>query len=201
MLTSTPLRAEVEVRSAGDRISLRAVSAPVSEVLDSLAHHTGMSVSYDAAPPRQTLTATLEDRAPAEVVLSVLEGLGLNYALVMDRGGARVDRLLILGALSTTEPTQARSAAPAAQPTPPAQQPNPHAELGAREDEDEDDPEEDVLAKLEQAAAAGAATPPAPTERPAPPQYPSSAFTPRLPLPGPAAAPSAQPTPAAPRDQ
>ena len=197
VLATSPVCADVDVSVAGDRVSLRAVSAPVSEILDRLASQTGMRLTYDAPRPRQALTATLENRRPAEAILSVLEGLGLNYALVMDRSGARVEQLLILGTVSA-------AVAPAApvQPAPPpqARKPLSPAEQEAiwGDDADADDAPADEAAEGEEAeqpgAQEGATKPPrtgaAPIAGPRPPEYPSSAFSPRLPMPTPVPSPS-----------
>jgi hypothetical protein len=197
VLTTSPLCAEVEIRVAGDRVSLHAVSAPVSEILDRFARQTGMQLTYDAARPRQPLTATLENRTPAEAILSLLEGLGLNYALVMDRSGARVEQLLILG-------TVAGAAAPA-RPTPPvAQRATPRVEEQNTfvEEEDEEDTISDDVEELEaQEAAQPSPAGPAPSAAPPPPEYPSSAFSPRLPIPTPPPTPSPPPNPEALKDQ
>lgn len=180
------------LRTGGDRVSVHAVAAPISEILDSLARQTGMRLTYDAPLPRQRLTATLEDRTPAEVVLSVLEGLGLNYALVMNRSGSKVDQLLILGTLVGKATPQQGSTA--------------EADLEEADPESKLDPME-VLGQLaaEEGAHARAApsTAPkaAPSAGPRPPEYPSSAFTPRLPLPTPPETPRPQPTPPTQGDQ
>lgn len=95
-------RAEVEVTQAGGHLDLKATAAPVSEVLDRLGKQTGMKVTYDGAPVRQPVTVTLLGRTPAEAVLGVLDGLGLNYALRMDLSGARVEALMIYGVATPT---------------------------------------------------------------------------------------------------
>jgi hypothetical protein len=193
-LAASSLQAEVEVRVSGELVSLRAVATPVSEILDRLARQTGMKLVYDAPPPRQLLTATLEERSLPEAVLALLEGLGLNYALVMDRAGVRVDQLLILGAAA---PAPARAAA-AAPPVPRRQLP-----VVEEVDPDEGDPAE-VPDVPEEAAEGEPESAPPPTTGPplpAPPEYPSSSFTPRLPrpptLPVAGPSPTPQPTPQA----
>lgn len=185
---------------AGDRVSVRAVSAPVAEILERLARTTGMRVVYDGPVPRQVLTATLEGYAPAAAVLSVLEGLGLNYALVMDPSGARVDQLLILGA-AAPGPASPRSTPPVARrgvPNPEPESPEQLLEALQNEPESEEsDPDElDELI----AQPAPEQPPPGPAG-PRPPEYPSSSFTPRLPLPTPAPAPSPQASPSSPQGQ
>jgi hypothetical protein len=197
------LHAEVEVRLAGERVSIRAASAPLAEVLERLARTTGMRVVYDGPVPRQLLTATLENRAPEEAVHSVLEGLGLNYALVMDPSGVRVDQLLIFGAASAV--AQRSLPTPATPQRPP--RPIPDAPAADQDEDimdevmDQSGEEELEAATAESSPAEPSAAAPAPgIAQPPPPDYPASAFTPRLPLPTPPPTPSPQPTPP-PKDQ
>jgi hypothetical protein len=90
--------AEVRVQQAGELLSVQAQAAPVSEVLDRLSRHTGMQVVYEGVPPRVPVTLSIERRSVAEAVFSVLEGLGLNYALRLDESGGRVLTLVMAGA-------------------------------------------------------------------------------------------------------
>jgi hypothetical protein len=105
---------EVEVRfTAAGRLSLRVTSAPLSEVLSRLAQQTGMKVMYDGAPPRALVRGRqVEDATPAEAVADVLEGLGVAYALRLDATGARVETLLVLGAVRAAAPPAPRPSAP-----------------------------------------------------------------------------------------
>jgi hypothetical protein len=96
LLAARPGWAETDVRRAGDRVDVRATAAPVSEVLDRLARETGMKVTYDGAPPRARISVALSRVTPAQAVLSVLEGQGLNYVLRMDPTATRVDALLMV---------------------------------------------------------------------------------------------------------
>ena len=88
--------AQTEVRRVGDKLDVKATAAPVSEVLDRIARETGMKVTYDGPPPRGRVSVTLTGVTPAQAVLSVLEGQGLNYALRMDPTGAKVETLLLV---------------------------------------------------------------------------------------------------------
>ncbi len=88
--------AQTEVRRVGDTLDVRATAAPVAEVLDRIARETGMKVTYDGAPPRARVSVTLSRVTPAQAVLRVLEGQGLNYALRMDPGAVRVETLLMV---------------------------------------------------------------------------------------------------------
>ena len=105
--------AEVVVQpKPSGRIDLSARAAPLSEVLDRLARQTGMKIEYEGAAPRQMVTITLVDRLPSEAVIAILEGQGVNFALVGDQSGTRVRTLMIAG----TAP--ASSARPVAAPLP-----------------------------------------------------------------------------------
>jgi hypothetical protein len=132
LLLAGSASAEVQVHVANGRIDLKATGAPLSDVLDRLSKQTGMKVTYDGAPQRMPVNLTLADRTPAQTVLGVLDGLGLNYALRMDVSGTRVEALMIAG-------TAAASAAapPPAQATPAYHPPEPtEPEEDAQADDD-----------------------------------------------------------------
>lgn len=116
----------VTVTREGDRLDLEAQATPLSEVLDALAAELGVSVEYEGTPPRLPVTLALQDRTPAEAVLSLLDGTGVDYALQLDASGQGVVRLLIQApsgsrparaAPQRPRPTPTRRAAP--MPTPP----------------------------------------------------------------------------------
>ncbi len=98
-------------------------------VLESLSRQIGMKVVYDGALPRQLVTLSFESSTPAQAVVRLLEGLGLNYAFGGDVSGKGVAVLLIAsGSSSPTPPPTAvvpttrwppKALAPAA--APPAQ--------------------------------------------------------------------------------
>ncbi len=112
---ATASAAEVSVQARGERVDLSATAAPLAEVLDRLGRQVGMKVVYEGPTPRQLVTVTLKDRTPAETVLSLLEGQGINYALLADESGAGVKTLLVAGAAPPTS-----AAAPSRPPTQPA---------------------------------------------------------------------------------
>lgn len=129
---------DVQVRPRGERLDLEASAAPLADVLARLAQQTGMKVVYEGTPPRQPITATLLDRTPLEAVLGVMEGLGLNYALRVDRTGTRVETLLMAGASSGAPSRPAPP--PVSQAPPPAARATEAAEPDANEDEETADP-------------------------------------------------------------
>jgi hypothetical protein len=124
-LATAPAAAEVTVRVSGGQVDLTATAAPLAEVLDRLARQTGMKVVYEGAAPRQLVTVSLHGRTPAETVLAVFEGLGVNYALVADATGASVQTLVVAGVAASTGPS---SSSPAA--ARPAPRPNPRRPFG-----------------------------------------------------------------------
>ena len=158
VLVALPLvaGAEVDVKTADGRVDLKATSAPLSEILDRLAKQTGMKVTYEGGPVRQPVTVTLLGRTPAEAVLGVLDGLGLNYALRMDLTGTRVDALMIAGTAGASGfPTPPATPTPAFRP-PVAPAPEPEEEPEAEEEQQEPPPKP------------GAGVPPQPGQPPNP---------------------------------
>ncbi len=108
-LAAPPVAAEVVVRVSGDHVDLTATAAPLADVLDRLARQTGMKVVYEGPAPRQLVTLSLHDRTPTETVLAVFEGLGINYALVADASGARVQTLMVAGSTAASPSSSAPS--------------------------------------------------------------------------------------------
>jgi hypothetical protein len=116
---AAPAGAEVAVRVSGGQVELTATAAPLADVLDRLARQTGMKVVYEGPAPRQLVTLSLHGRTPTETVLALFEGLGLNFALVADPSGARVQTLVVAGTATATPAASSaaqagRSPAPAA---------------------------------------------------------------------------------------
>jgi hypothetical protein len=146
---AAPAAGEVVVKVAGTQVDLTATAAPLADVLDRLARQTGMKVVYEGPAPRQLVTLSLHGRTPAETVLALLEGLGLNFALVADPSGARVQTLVVAGtaaaSAASTAPASGRSPA-VAPPTrrpfgpPPGSTPEP---LDAASETADDEPEVD----------------------------------------------------------
>ncbi|HVR69571.1 MAG TPA: hypothetical protein VMT87_01890 [Vicinamibacteria bacterium] len=143
ILATRPAAAEVTVAVNGGYVDLNARSAPLSDVLDSLARQTRMEVTYDGAPPRHLVTAAVQAATPAQAVLSVLEGLGVNYAILLDRTGHQVKTLLVVTrAPSVAAPV--RVAAPAL----PFRGPRPPPPDELFEEEPMDDEDEPALEAL-----------------------------------------------------
>jgi hypothetical protein len=107
-LLAAPAAADVAVRvvptTPGQpaKVEVVARAAPLNEVLDRLARQIGMKVVYDGAQPRQIVTLSVSGRPAAETVLAVLEGQGLNFALLGDASGAGAQTLLVTGAVPAT---------------------------------------------------------------------------------------------------
>ena len=96
-VVATPAAAKVAVRVSGGQVELTATAAPLADILDRLARQTGMKVVYEGPAPRQLVTLSLRGRTPTETVLALFEGLGLDFALVADPSGARVQTLVVAG--------------------------------------------------------------------------------------------------------
>ena len=129
--------ASVEVSQDGARVSVRAEAAPLSEVLERLSRELGMKVVYEGPRPPNLVNASLVNRTPAEAVLSVLEGLGLNYLARLDVTGTRVEHLVVAG----SAPAGSGAPPPATASAPPRLPPVVH---DAQEDiaDEEEDPAE-----------------------------------------------------------
>jgi hypothetical protein len=182
--------AEVVVRVTDERVDVDATAAPLAEVLDRLARQTGMEIVYEGAPPRQRITLALQGRSPAEAVQGILEGQGLNYALVADPTGTRVQTLLLAGPVGkgTTTPGPARTPPRIRRPVmPPGAGPD-FVDPGFEDMEDEEpfeDPELEEPGLDDQLPPEGAAGAPPPGAGVLPfpggqqQVYPASPFTPQ----------------------
>ncbi len=137
---------EVQVRPNGGRVDVIATAAPLQDVLARLSQQTGMKVVYDGAPPRTLVTVSLPQRTPVEAVLSLFEGLGLNYALSTDKSGTKVDMLIISSAASGAGAAPRAAVAPPAPmvPDPRRLPPRPQPAPDADRDEDEQQADEDI---------------------------------------------------------
>ncbi len=191
----------------GNLVDLDATAAPLPEILDRLARPTGMKVVFDGATPRPLVTISIRGRSPAQTVLAVLEGLGINYALLADDSGLRVQTLLLSG---TAAPSSAKS--PAFTPRANRNMPVPAAPGDASPDDevapiDEGPPpgsEPDMVSPAppnppDMSLEGGAPPPnPVPTPQPTPPPYTPSPFLPTAPGAVQPLQPFPAPTPTAP---
>ena len=213
-LAALPARADVDVQLKAGRVDVRATAAPLTEVLDRLARATGMKLVQQGVTPSMLLSLHLQDRTPAEAVFGVLEGLGLNYAFVLDLSGTRIETLVLAGASGARAPTAAPAVSTA--PAPPRYIPQPSSPPPASgpdsgDDEAEEPPieeGEEVVDEDEQAVSpeVGKGAPGSRgnvLQTPSESVYPSSPFAPRAPMfvPQPEPQPAPQPTPPPPPKQ
>lgn len=119
-----PATAGIVIREAQGRIDVAAAAAPLADVLDRLARQTGMKVVYEGPAPRQLVTLSLVGRSPAEAVSAILEGQGLNYALILDATATRVEKLLVTGATSGSTSARAATASSPRYTPPPEPEPD-----------------------------------------------------------------------------
>jgi hypothetical protein len=133
---------EVSVRVTDGRVDLSATAAPIADVLDRLSKQTGMKVVYEGPAPRQLVTVSLHGRSPAEAVLGLLEGQGLNYILIGDASGDRVQTLMMAGAapVASSRPAASSPIGRGMASPPPAS--GPEADEPIEEPEPEEEPEQ-----------------------------------------------------------
>jgi hypothetical protein len=212
--------AEVSVEVRGSRVDVKAVTAPLSEVLGQIARQTGMKIVNEGPAPSMIVSLRLEGRTQPQAVFDVLEGLGLNYAFVTDQGGSKIETLIMAGTAGARPAAVTVAAAETPGPAPVRRPPErvgpPPASGPDAPDADDEAGEEPEPAEDGAAAGAGGVNPQAPRnpggqslQPPAEPVFPSSPFAPRAPMfmptpplvpqnpgqtPSPTA-PTAQPTP------
>ncbi len=116
LLGAASARAEVEVRSAGDRVDVRATASPMTEVLERLSRETGMRIVYEGPRPRQLVSASLEKRTLVEAILELLEGTGLSFALQMDPSGTRCQTLIMVSTAEAASKVAKGASTPVALP-------------------------------------------------------------------------------------
>jgi hypothetical protein len=153
--------AEVVVTDAEGGIRVEARQDGLTDVLEAFAERTGLEVIYEGPPPNVSVTAAIRDVSSARALVRLLEGRGLNYALVTDMSGMNAVKLLLVA-----EDPSARRREP-----PPASRRSVPREPRPRPQEAESEEPGD------------AAFPPAPQdEAPPPPEQPQSVFDPVKPL-------------------
>jgi hypothetical protein len=175
LLSGFPARADVKVSLKGGKMDIVATKATVKEILDRVASVTGMKVIYDGPVPVKAITKSVPDRTPANAVLGILEGEGINFAVILSQDGTKVETLLVTG------PSKARPA-----PAGPAGMP-PAADTGWAVEVDEPpppppppgDPGAPPAPPADAAAAGQATSTPPPITLATPTPYASSPFTPQ----------------------
>src|SRR5258708_14296631 len=78
---------DVQVKIHDGRMAIEAVNVSLPAVIDRVASRTGMKVIYDGTPPEQVIKVSLTERSTADAVLGVLEGPGVNFALILNPPG------------------------------------------------------------------------------------------------------------------
>jgi hypothetical protein len=141
LASAHPGRAEVSVRAAAGSVDITANATPLADVLDRLAKQTGMKVVYEGPAPRQLVTVSLLGRSPAEAVHDLLEGQGLNYALLGDSAGTGVQTLLMTGAAAPVVASSSSAPHPSASMRRPG--PPPMSSPDSVEEVEEEEPEEE----------------------------------------------------------
>jgi hypothetical protein len=202
-------RAGIAIRESKGKVDVAVAAAPLADVLDRLARQTGMKIVYEGPAPRQLVTVSLLGRSPAEAVTALLEGQGLNYALVLDATATRVEQLLVAGPAALASSTPARRTPPSPlRPRYVPPEPQVEADPFAEEDVPPPDPATPPAPEISPAPsnpvppATAPPAPPMPTPPPAP-LFPSSPFNPvpvfPAPPPPPQPAPETPPTEAPPQ--
>jgi len=148
----------VEVRVKEGLVTIDAHEAPLSDVLDQLVRQTGMKLVYEAARPRQIVSASIGLAQPVALT-KLLEGLGVGYSFSMDLTGTRVETLIISGVSGTATASLARPPSPAARPFDNGSPLRAEPEVDAPQPADEETPEPTSQPDAETAVAAPAAIP------------------------------------------
>jgi hypothetical protein len=89
--------ADVKVTRHGTRMDIAVSKATVAEILDTISKETGMKVIFDGPRPPREITKSVADRTPADAVLGILEGEGLNFAVILNPAGTQIETLLVTG--------------------------------------------------------------------------------------------------------
>lgn len=117
LLGAPDVHAGVKVALKDGRMGIVADKALVKDILDEVASVTGMKVIYDGPLPGKPITKTVPDRTPADAVLGILEGEGINFAVILNPAGTQIETLLVTG------PSKARGGPAPAPGMPPAPEP------------------------------------------------------------------------------
>jgi hypothetical protein len=150
----------VDVRVKEGLVTIDAHEAPLSDVLDQLGRQTGMKLVYEAARPRQIVSASIEGLPQPVALTKLLEGLGVGYSFSLDLTGTRVETLIISGVTGAATASLARPPSPPARPAENGGQLRGGAEVDASEPPEESMPELTSPPEPETAVAAPAANMP-----------------------------------------
>lgn len=173
----------------GGLLSISCRNAPLASVFEKLEELAGLELILEDAVKNKRLTANLEGVPLAMAIQRLLEGNGVNYAVMMDpRDWGRVDKVFV----GAGGGGPARSAPPPRRPT--VRQPEPvdddfddFDDDMMDEDDDFDDMNEDLLGDPNNENGPADFAPPGSSPVPSylPPQqsFPRSNFTPGLPAP------------------
>ena len=128
LLLAPDAPAPMQVRSRNGRLTIHAAAVPLVQVLDVLTRETGLDVVFESAPPRQRVSADIEDAREPEALARLMEGTGVSYALRLSADGERVEMLMLFDTAharpgSTTAST--RPSQPALVPEPPPDEDEP----------------------------------------------------------------------------
>jgi hypothetical protein len=184
---------QIDIRQDQGWLTIRAQAAPLEDVLTRVAAVAGSKVVYGGAPPRGLVSAELRRQAPADAVVALLAGQGVDFAMQLDARGRQIETIFIAGARDPGAPEAGRA------------KPSARREVEGEPTEPEVDepeglihsPEGDPIAVSEKEQEQGEGTSePAPVASPTPTPPPEGRSWPSGPLRSPfAAGPKAQPTP------
>jgi hypothetical protein len=92
----------LEVRVGHGLLSVRAEAVPVAEVLERLSREAGFKLVFEGTRPSQRISLSFDGLPEPEALARVLEGLGLNYALLSDPSGRKPGVLVVSGQAAVT---------------------------------------------------------------------------------------------------
>jgi hypothetical protein len=149
-------------------LTVRCTDAPLGGVLDQIKAATGMTLILEGVAAGTRLTADVQAQPASLALQRLLEGTGVDYALVMERADPRRVATLYVGDRKATAAAPA-TAMPRAIP-PPRSSPVPAIEsapapLPPTEDDGVVEEEADLVAELDEEATGAMSAPAAPGER------------------------------------
>jgi hypothetical protein len=100
----------IKVDVAAEKVTIDAAAAPMADILDRLAEHTGMKIVYDGPRPRERVSVKIEAPSVAAAVASLLEGHDISSALTFAPNGRDVATLIIVRNRAGTRATPGPSA-------------------------------------------------------------------------------------------